>query len=188
MSNTPDNGWQGAPPPPPSGDGSTAGQPQWQQGSPQHDPAQQAYGQQAHQQQGFPAGQYGGQYGGQPQRQDADDKVMGVLAHLSAPIAFIVSAGSLSFLGPLIIWFLYKDRSPFVRQAAAGSFNFNLAFWAVSVVLVVITLVTFFVALPITLPLEIIVFLVAAWSHIKGAIKAGQGEPYKYPFQIRVLS
>jgi len=38
------------------------------------------------------------------------------------------------------------------------------------------------------IPLIIVLFLVSAWCHIKGAIRAANDEPYDYPFQIRVLS
>ena len=46
---------------------------------------------------------------------------MAILAHLAAVIAMVVSAGWLTFVGPLIVWFIYKDKSRFVRNAAAGS-------------------------------------------------------------------
>ncbi|MBW8732612.1 MAG: DUF4870 domain-containing protein, partial [Terrabacter sp.] len=59
----------------------------------------------------------------------AEDRTVAILAHLSAIIAAVVSAGWLSILGPLVVWFVYKDKSLFVRQAAAGAFNFNLTIW-----------------------------------------------------------
>ena len=40
----------------------------------------------------------------------------------------------------------------------------------------------------IGIPLIIALFLVSAWCHIKGAIRAADDRPYDYPFQIRVLS
>ena len=38
------------------------------------------------------------------------------------------------------------------------------------------------------IPLIIALFLVSAWCHIKGAVRAADDRPYDYPFQIRVLS
>ena len=40
----------------------------------------------------------------------------------------------------------------------------------------------------IGIPLIIVLFVVSAWCHIKGAIRAADDRPYDYPFQIRVLS
>lgn len=117
---------------------------------------------------------------------DSEDRAAGVLAHLSAPIAFFLSAGWLSIVGPLIVWFMYKGRSPQVRRAAAGAFNFNVSFWVMQVIgwILVFTLI----GIPVALVIWGVTFLVAAWCHIKGAIRAWNGRPYEYPFQIRILS
>ena len=40
----------------------------------------------------------------------------------------------------------------------------------------------------IGIPLIIILFVISAWCHIKGAVRAANDKPYDYPFQIPVLS
>lgn len=121
----------------------------------------------------------------------SEERTWAILAHLSAPIAFVLSAGFLSFVGPLIIWAIYKDRSPMVRNASAGSFNFNLTTWLVyvvgAVVGVILTLLTFGLALFVFIPLAIVVFIVAAVLHIVAAVRASNGEAYTYPLQLPVL-
>lgn len=114
-----------------------------------------------------------------------DERTMAVLAHLSAPIAAVLSVGWLSMVGPLVVWVIYKDRDPVVRQAAAGAFNFNLAFWLVYLVSWVLILTV--VGAVIGLPLLVVGFVVAAVCHVVGAVRASRGEPYHYPFQIPVL-
>jgi uncharacterized Tic20 family protein len=112
-------------------------------------------------------------------------RIAAILAHLSAPIAALLSAGSLSLLGPLLVW-LWKKDDPYTRKAAAGAFNFNLTFWLLYLVswLLILTVV----GAVIGIPLIIALFVVSAWCHIKGAIRAADDRPYDYPFQIRVLS
>ena len=112
-------------------------------------------------------------------------RVAAILAHLSAPIAALLSAGSLSLLGPLVVWLVMKN-DPYARRAAAGAFNFNLAFWLLYLVswLLIFTVI----GAVIGIPLIIVLFVVSAWCHIKGAIRAANDRPYEYPFQIRVLS
>jgi uncharacterized Tic20 family protein len=112
-------------------------------------------------------------------------RVAAVLAHLSAPIAALLSAGSLSLLGPLLVWLLKKD-DPYARRAAAGAFNFNLTFWLLYLVswLLILTVV----GAVIGIPMLVVLFVVSAWCHIKGAVRAADNRPYDYPFQIRVLS
>ena len=115
----------------------------------------------------------------------ASSRIAAILAHLSAPIAALLSAGSLSLLGPLLVWLL-KKHDPFARTAAAGAFNFNLSFWLLYLIswLLIFTVV----GAVIGIPMLIVLFLVSAWCHIKGAVRAANDRPYDYPFQIRVLS
>jgi uncharacterized Tic20 family protein len=133
-----------------------------------------------------PGGGGPAQYGQPPPQAAGDERTFAVLAHLSALIAAVLSAGSLSILGPLIIWAVYKDRSPLVRQSAAGAFNFNLSVWA----LFIAGWICFFtiVLIPVALILWLAAVIVGLVCHILGAVKANNGELYTYPFQIRVLS
>lgn len=115
----------------------------------------------------------------------ASSRIGAILAHLSAPIAALLSAGSLSLLGPLLVWLVQKN-DPFARRAAAGAFNFNLSFWLLYLVswLLILTVVGALIGIP----LIIVLFLVSAWCHVKGAVRAADDRAYDYPFQIRVLS
>ena len=124
---------------------------------------------------------------GYPQTSDgADaDRTPAALAHASSLIAMVISAGWLSFVGPLVMWLLYKDRSPFVRQAAAGSFNFNIGLWVMSVVgwIFIITVI----GIPIGLILLAVSFLAQVIGHIVGTLRATRGRTMNYPFQIKIL-
>jgi uncharacterized protein len=113
------------------------------------------------------------------------ERTASVLAHLSALIAAVVSAGWLSIVGPLIVYLIYKDRSPLARRAAAGAFNFNLAIW----VLFIVGWICLFTVIlsPIAIILWIIAGAAALICHILGAVRASHGEMYKYPFSIPVL-
>ena len=153
-------------PPPPSGQHD----PQ-QRGDIPPDPAPQGYQQ-----------SYGQQ---QPQ---GDEKTMMLLAHLSAPISMLLSVGWVPFLGPLLIWLFYKDKSHAVRTASAGAFNFNLSLTIASVVTWISVIITLGIGFLWAIPVWIVLFVVQLWCHIKGAIKASNGEVYDYPFQIRLLS
>ncbi|WP_228255145.1 DUF4870 domain-containing protein [Ornithinimicrobium avium] len=118
----------------------------------------------------------------------SEERSMMMIAHLSAPAAMLLSAGWLPFLGPLLVWLFYKDRSPAVRTAAAGAFNFNISLTIVSVLTWISVFLTLFIGLIWAIPIWIVLFVVQLWVHIKGAVKASHGEVYDYPFQIRILS
>lgn len=124
-------------------------------------------------------------YGHQPATVGPDDRTPAALAHASSLIAMALSAGWLSFVGPLVMWLIYKDRSPFVRQAAAGSFNFNLGLWIMSIVgwIFIITVI----GIPIGLVLLAVSFVAQIVGHLIGTVRATKGHAINYPFQLRVL-
>src|SRR3954466_14163992 len=115
-----------------------------------------------------------------PAPPSAGSRAAAIFAHLSAPIAALLSAGSLSLLGPLLVWLVMKN-DPYARKAAAGAFNFNLTFW----LLYLLSWVLIFTVIGavVGIPLIVVLFLVSAWCHIKGAVRAADDRPYDYPFQ-----
>ncbi|WP_235503656.1 DUF4870 domain-containing protein [Curtobacterium sp. S6] len=119
-----------------------------------------------------------------------DARTLALLSHLSTVIALVVSVGSLSFLGPLIFWLIYKDKPgyQFVRVSSAEAFNFNAIVWIVNIAGLLLTIVTFGIGGIIAIPVMIIVSILALICHIIGAVEANRGKIYRYPMRIRILS
>jgi uncharacterized Tic20 family protein len=87
----------------------------------------------------------------------------------------VLSAGTLGFVGSLVIYLMYKDRGPFVRQHAANSLNIQIITGIVLLVsfplmLVLVGFLTYGLAL-----------LFAFIVHILAAVKANNGEWYTPP-------
>lgn len=147
---------------------------------------------------GRPAGQpgptpppgpaYGAGHPGTTGSVAGDERSMMLIAHLSAPVAMLVSAGWLPFLGPLLVWLFYKDKSQPVRVVSAGAFNFNVSITAVSILTWISVILTLGIGLLWAIPIWIALFVVQLWVHIKGALAASNGQVYDYPFQLRILS
>ena len=109
----------------------------------------------------------------------ADQRTWAIATHLSAFVAAFVA---LSFLGPLIMYAIFKDRGAFIRHHSAEALNFQLTMWiglliSVPLMLVLIGFVTF-----AAIGLTMLVF------QILGAVAAGEGRDYRYPFTIRFVS
>lgn len=121
-----------------------------------------------------------------PATASGDDKTIAVLAHLSPIIALVVTAGWLSWLGPLLVWLIWRDRSPLVRTAAATSFNFNVTIW-IAIVLGWILAFTI-VLLPVSLLLWFVPGILQIVYSIVGAVRASRGESFNYPLQIPILN
>ena len=61
------------------------------------------------------------------------ERTWAITAHVIAGAAMILSAGTLGFVAALVIYLIYKDRGPFVRQHAADAMNIqlNALLWAI---------------------------------------------------------
>ena len=106
-----------------------------------------------------------------------EERSWGLLAHLSSLIASLL--GGLSFLGPLIIWLIKKDQSPFVGDQAKEALNFQIAVLIASLVCT-ITCVGI-VVVPVILVGDIIFTVI-------GAMEANKGVYYRYPYTLRLIS
>lgn len=115
-----------------------------------------------------------------------DDKTLAILAYLSAIIALVITAGWLSWVGPLLVWLIWREKSPLVRTAAATSFNFNVTIWVAVVVgwICIFTVILF----PIGLLLIFVPGILQLVFSIMGAVRASRGEAFKYPLQIPILN
>jgi uncharacterized Tic20 family protein len=104
---------------------------------------------------------------------DKDSKTMALLAHLLGSFT--------GFLGPLIIWLLKKDTSPFVDDQAKEALNFQLT------ILIGYVICGFLTHMCIGFILFPILFLVNLFLAIIATTKANSGIAYRYPFAIRVI-
>ena len=114
-----------------------------------------------------------------------DEKTWGMLAHLSTLVGLIVPFGTI--LGPLVVWLIKKDTMPFVDDQAKEALNFNITLAIVGVALLLLTLVTFGFGALLTVPVGILVGIAWLVFTIIAAIKANEGERYRYPFTLRLI-
>ena len=140
-------------------------------------PPGQGYPQPGYQQPGYqgmqgvaPAAGYG------PQASSSDDRTWGMLAYLLSFVGGLIA--------PLIIYFVKKDQSPFVRHHAAQSLNIQLTSLIYCISLLIISLVAavishgfgillFFLYFP--LGIAFLVYIIMA------AVAANRGELYQAP-------
>ncbi|MGH8106899.1 MAG: DUF4870 domain-containing protein [Arenimonas sp.] len=116
-----------------------------------------------------------------------DDKTMGMIAHLSAIIV--------SFVGPLVIWLINKDKADkgFVVDHAKEALNFCITVFAVAVGTMILSMV--FAMVPvvgwiISIILSFAMFAIGIGALvllIMAGLKANSGETYRYPFAFRLI-
>ncbi len=99
-------------------------------------------------------------------------------AHLSA---FLGAWVALAFLGPLVVWLVKREDHPFVEMHAREALNFNLSVLLYFIVGVVLAFVLIGFLLLAALGVIWLVFTIIA------AVRASNGEPYRYPLTIRLV-
>ncbi|WP_316932291.1 DUF4870 domain-containing protein [Nocardioides marmotae] len=156
--------------PPPS---DPQGQPSGNQPYGQQPYGQQPYGQQPYQQ---PYSQQPYQGGGP---MNPDERTWGGAAHWSALIGAFVA---MAFLGPLLVMLVKGNQSAYVRAQAVESLNFQLSILIYGIVAFVLMFVLIgFILLPIVGVLWLVLTII-------GSVKAANGELYRYPLTIRMVS
>src|SRR5450631_636957 len=158
------------------------------------DPTQQPYSGQPYSGQPYSGQPYSGQpYSGQPTDQGpgpgqwpaygypaqppvspADARMWSLFAHLGGMF--------LSFMVPLVIYLVYKDRDPFIRGHSAQALNFHITIFIV-----------YFVSIPLMLiGIGFLTFLAAAICavvfSIIAAVAANAGNAYAYPMTPSMIT
>lgn len=100
----------------------------------------------------------------------SDEKTLAILSH----ILTIVS----SFIAPLIIYLLKKDESPYVRDHAKESLNFQITMFIICAVLFV-TIIGILLIWVVQIANLILVII--------ATIKASENKTYRYPFNFRLI-
>ena len=98
-------------------------------------------------------------------------------------IAALTHAGGIffAFIPSLVVWIVKKDSSPFIADQAMEALNFQITVllgYNVSAALMVILIGWLFIK---------IIMLTNLVLCIIAAVKASNGEKYRYPFTVRLL-
>ena len=138
-----------------------------------------------------------------------DQNTNAFLIHISAFAGFVFPFGQI--ITPLIAWQTLKDRSPFLDEQGKEAINFNLSYtlyvFILSIALIPLFYKSFFTnfnsfnnfQLNLDLStnnlfsimglgsISVILYLVGISLIIIAALKAKEGESYKYPFTIKFI-
>ena len=110
-----------------------------------------------------------------------------MLAHIIAAVASLMSAGTIAFVAPLVIWMMYKDRSALVAFHGKQNLNLQITSLLVGVAAFVIGVVTIGIGFFITGPLWGLYVLYALIISIIAGVKANNGEYYNIPMVINFV-
>lgn len=112
-----------------------------------------------------------------------------VAAHLSWLVTVV---GIPPPIGPLVVWLIKKDEHAFVDDQGKEALNFQLSILVYAVVgaigAVIFGIVTLGIGFLAVIPVVILFLLLAFILPVIAAIKASEGERYRYPLTLRLIS
>jgi uncharacterized protein len=114
--------------------------------------------------------------GAEEQEQNKDARTWAMFCHLAGLAVFVpILPGFGGIIGPLIVWLIKKDESPFVDEQGKEAVNFQITMFIYGVVTVLLCFVCigFFLA-PAVVVADLICLIIAA-------MKSNDGEHYRYP-------
>ncbi len=109
-----------------------------------------------------------------------DARMWGMFCHLSALAGAIIPLGSI--LGPLIIWSIKKNEYPFVDDQGKEALNFNISMAIYLIISAILIILVIGIFLLIALGIFQLIMIIIA------AIKANNGETFRYPLAIRFVN
>ncbi len=129
--------------------------------------------------QNLPEGMKGGAASvalGQGTMSEKDEKTFAMLAHV---------LGLVPLLGPLVIWILKRNDSPFVDDQGKEAVSFQFVVVISLVVVGILSQIPFVQCF--TVFLFPVIWVANAIMSIMAGLKAGDGIAYRYPYALRVL-
>lgn len=109
---------------------------------------------------------------------DKDSRMWAMLVHLTGASILVGVPG---FIGPLVIWLIKREDMPFVDREGKESLNFQIT---LAIVYLISTPLAFFCIGFITAGVAWIMNIVFC---IIAAVKANNGEAYRYPLTLRLI-
>ena len=116
---------------------------------------------------------------GPPAPPTSEERTWALAAHIGSLVAAWFAMG---FLAPLLVLLVKGNDSPFVRRHAVESLNFQISLLIYLVISAVLALVLIGFVLMAAVGLFALVVIILA------TVKAANGEEYRYPLCIRMVS
>lgn len=129
--------------------------------------------------------------------EDRDARMWATAAHL-APLAGLVGVPFGNILGPLVVWLIKRQDHPFVDDQGKEALNFHLSLTLYGVVAAAVLVPAVFVGslvpllpgllfVPLLIAGGVAVVIFGLVMIVIAALRANEGEAYRYPLTIRFV-
>lgn len=120
-----------------------------------------------------------------------EERNWAMASHLGQVAAIFLTAGTLAWLVPLLIWIMKREESAFVEEHSKEALNFQISLLIITFCYSVISGLMVCV-----MGIGILMLIVGAIAYcvivivlgILAGLAASRGEQYRYPYTIRLLT
>jgi uncharacterized Tic20 family protein len=115
----------------------------------------------------------------EPDRAGAEERNWAMLCHLSTYAGFLVPFANI--LAPLVVWAIKREDNPLVDDQGKEAMNFQISITLYVLIALLFSLIL--IGIPFLLGLllaDLVLTLIAA-------VKAADGEAYRYPITLRLI-
>lgn len=115
-----------------------------------------------------------------------DTRMWAMFCHLAGLAGVFVPVVISGIIAPLIVWQIKKEEHPFIDENGKEAVNFQISMSLYTVIGIVACLITCvgMVLIPFFIPVVYIINLIFL---LIAAVKANNGEHYRYPICIRFI-
>jgi len=117
----------------------------------------------------------------------SDIRTYAALIHLSPILGNFIFGGFANFLFPLIMWIVRRNDHVFIDETGKEVVNFQLSLLIYYLLGLAFAFMTFGLGLLVFIPAWLILSGLTIVFAIIGAIKASNGEIYRYPLNLRLI-
>jgi len=115
-----------------------------------------------------------------------DPRMWAMFCHLAGLAGFVIPVIISGIIAPLVVWQIKKDEHPFIDEHGKEAVNFQISISLYTVIGIIVCLITCIGAvlipfIAVALGVIDLIFLLIA------AVKANNGEHYRYPISIRFI-
>ncbi|HSR69480.1 MAG TPA: DUF4870 domain-containing protein [Acidobacteriota bacterium] len=129
---------------------------------------------------------------------ERDARTWAAFCHLAAFGAFLVPFGHI--IGPLVVWLVKRHEHPFIDEQGREAVNFQITLTLIFAALVFCLIFLALIMLPVLdrqpglvflfIPVAFLLPVVALTDFILilvATIRAGNGQPHRYPLNLRLI-
>jgi len=120
----------------------------------------------------------------------AEERNWAMGAHLAGLLCALLTSwffGIGGAIGALAVWLIKRDDSVFVAAHAKEALNFNVTMGLAALLLIGLSIFTLGLGLIVTIPAAIALAIVWLVCTIIAAMRGKEGQPYRYPFTLRLF-